>query len=69
MKRTAGLVSLATISILITLIAIVPSGRARQNTAAEIHGINLADLDRTCKPCEDFYKFVNGGWMAHNPIP
>ena len=69
MKRTAWLVGLATTGILITLIAIVPAGRARQNAAAEIHGINLADLDRTCKPCEDFYKFVNGGWMTRNPIP
>src|SRR6266478_4920670 len=26
-------------------------------------------LDTTCKPCDDFYQFVNGGWMKDNPVP
>src|SRR5579864_1930458 len=32
-------------------------------------GIDLANLDRTCKPCADFYQFADGGWIKHNPIP
>ena len=32
-------------------------------------GFDVANLDRTCKPCEDFNQFANGGWMAKNPIP
>jgi putative endopeptidase len=32
-------------------------------------GFDPANLDRTCKPCDDFNQFANGGWMAHNPIP
>jgi putative endopeptidase len=32
-------------------------------------GLNNADFDRSCKPCDDFDKFVNGGWVAANPIP
>lgn len=32
-------------------------------------GLNTADLDKTCKPCEDFYKYSNGGWLASHPIP
>ncbi len=32
-------------------------------------GFSLANLDKTCKPCEDFYKFAMGGWMKNNPIP
>jgi putative endopeptidase len=28
-----------------------------------------ARIDRTCKPCEDFYQFVNGNWLKDNPIP
>ena len=26
-------------------------------------------MDRTCKPCEDFYQFVNGNWIKDNPPP
>ena len=33
------------------------------------HGVDLAILDKTCKPCEDFYHFASGEWLAKNPIP
>jgi predicted metalloendopeptidase len=33
------------------------------------HGFDLANLDRTCAPCQDFNQFATGGWMAKNPIP
>jgi putative endopeptidase len=29
----------------------------------------MSGLDRSFKPCEDFYRFANGGWIAKNPIP
>ena len=32
-------------------------------------GFDVANMDKTCKPCDDFYKYVNGGWMKKNPIP
>ncbi|HEX4379613.1 MAG TPA: M13 family metallopeptidase N-terminal domain-containing protein, partial [Candidatus Acidoferrum sp.] len=32
-------------------------------------GFDVANMDTTCKPCDDFYKYVNGGWMKKNPIP
>jgi len=32
-------------------------------------GFDLANLDRSVSPCDDFYKFANGGWMKNNPIP
>lgn len=38
-------------------------------SAAASTGLNNADFDRSCKPCDDFDKFVNGGWVAANPIP
>jgi endothelin-converting enzyme/putative endopeptidase len=31
--------------------------------------LNLDSMDRTADPCVDFYQFVCGGWMKHNPIP
>ena len=32
-------------------------------------GIQVASLDRTCKPCDDFWRFANGAWVDANPIP
>jgi putative endopeptidase len=32
-------------------------------------GFDTANLDRSCKPCDDFYEFAMGGWMKANPIP
>jgi endothelin-converting enzyme/putative endopeptidase len=34
-----------------------------------LHGIAVADLDRSAKPCDDFFEFANGAWRAANPIP
>jgi predicted metalloendopeptidase len=28
-----------------------------------------ADLDRTCAPCRDFFRFANGGWIDAHPAP
>jgi putative endopeptidase len=33
------------------------------------HGFDLTNLDRSVTPCDDFYKFADGGWMKNNPIP
>ncbi len=33
------------------------------------HGLDLANLDSKTKPCQNFYQYANGGWLANNPIP
>jgi putative endopeptidase len=33
------------------------------------HGVDLTILDKTCKPCEDFYHYASGLWLAKNPVP
>jgi putative endopeptidase len=40
-----------------------------QAAASAGHGFDLANLDRSVSPCDDFYKFADGGWMKNNPIP
>ena len=42
---------------------------ARAAEGSTNHGIDPANLDRTCKPCDDFFQFANGGWLRRNPIP
>ena len=43
------------------------SGRAADSPA--YWGFDTANLDNTCKPCDDFFQFAMGGWMKSNPIP
>jgi len=40
-----------------------------QQPMASRSGIDLAALDRTANPCDDFYKFACGGWMKAHPAP
>jgi len=37
--------------------------------SAQSSGIHPADMDTSCKPCQDFWRYANGGWIDHNPIP
>jgi predicted metalloendopeptidase len=32
-------------------------------------GVDLASMDRSIKPGDDFYKYVNGHWLSNNQIP
>ncbi|HET8809416.1 MAG TPA: M13 family metallopeptidase [Flavobacteriaceae bacterium] len=38
-------------------------------TGDTIPGINMAYLDTTVRPQDDFYQFVNGGWLKDAEIP
>lgn len=40
-----------------------------QETKKEVHGINLEYMDRTVKPSDNFFRFVNGTWLDNNEIP
>ncbi|HET9029133.1 MAG TPA: M13 family metallopeptidase N-terminal domain-containing protein, partial [Candidatus Aquilonibacter sp.] len=31
--------------------------------------LDLSWMDKTCKPCTDFYQFADGNWLKKNPIP
>ena len=34
-----------------------------------VPGIDLKNMDKTIKPGDDFFRYVNGGWLANNPVP
>jgi putative endopeptidase len=46
-----------------------PAASSSQSAAAAAHGVDLTILDKTCKPCEDFYHYASGEWLAKNPVP
>src|SRR5271168_541683 len=33
------------------------------------HGLDLSNLDRSVKPCDNFFQFAAGGWIKNHPIP
>lgn len=41
------------------------TGPTPESIAKEV----LATMDPSAKPCDDFYQYACGGWMAANPIP
>ena len=52
---------------IVILLAIAISGPAFAQTKSS--GIDLAGMDRTARPQDDFFRFVNGAWADTTPIP
>src|SRR5260370_41330258 len=64
--------AILTLSLAIFAALLVAPGGGHRLMAADdsaVHGFDVANLDRTCKPCDDFHQFAVGGWLKNNPIP
>src|SRR5438309_11210768 len=75
MRRTAALLTLFGLMILAAGLILFPglvpgsaAGLPQTVSAAEGHSFDVADLDTTCKPCQDFFNYATGGWIKRNPI-
>jgi len=42
---------------------------AKQQEAKQTHGINVANIDRSVKPGDNFYLYCNGAWISRTEIP
>ena len=62
------LVALACVAFPLAVLLTAASGAA-QNSPKPAMGVELDALDRKTEPCNDFYQFACGGWIAKNPVP
>ncbi|MFD2718940.1 M13 family metallopeptidase [Hymenobacter monticola] len=46
-----------------------PATPAPTETYPKGVGLDMADLDRTVNPCDDFFQFSGGNWLRNNPVP
>ncbi len=44
------------------------AGKSLEEAKAE-PAFDVANLDKSVKPGDDFYKFANGSWLKNNPVP
>jgi endothelin-converting enzyme/putative endopeptidase len=52
------------------MVAVAITAACSSNTEPElVSGVHLDALDRSTRPQEDFYQFVNGGWLDNTEIP
>jgi putative endopeptidase len=50
-------------------VALTTGQSAASGGAQAAHGFDLENLDRSVKPCDDFFKFADGGWVKAHAIP
>jgi putative endopeptidase len=65
MKSILGVLKLAAASAAVFAAVAAPLGLSAQET----HGIAIANIDRSVKPGDDFYRYANGEWIKRTEIP
>src|SRR5258706_9763678 len=67
MSRTLSRLLVALLLVALPLATALTLAQARSAPSAS--GLELGALDRKVDPCDDFFLFACGEWLAKNPIP
>ncbi|WP_426060892.1 M13 family metallopeptidase [Hymenobacter sp. B1770] len=52
-----------------TTVAVAQTTKPAAASTQKGVGINVANIDPSVKPCEDFFHYASGNWLKNNPIP
>ncbi|MEO8761424.1 MAG: hypothetical protein ABI388_08595, partial [Bacteroidia bacterium] len=52
-----------------TLITTTLIALTAMNVNAQNPGINIANMDKTANPADDFYEYANGTWLKNTKMP
>ena len=71
MRRILRSLTLSVSLLAVGLVAIQAPRAGAQAGAARslVHGIDVAGMDRSVKPGDDFFRYANGTWDRNTPIP
>jgi putative endopeptidase len=50
-------------------LAALAVGGAQQAAAPVTHGVQIANMDTSVQPGDDFYEYANGAWIKHTVLP
>src|SRR5215831_892476 len=54
---------------MVSLVLAAVAAFAQDAAIQQGHGIVVANMDRSVKPGDDFYRFANGEWIRRTEIP
>jgi len=69
MKHRTMLLGLIGLAAAAWLVAGCGTTEQKDLTNRDLIEINMANFDTAVSPCDDFFEYVNGGWIANNEIP
>jgi len=64
--RTLSTLSTRALAVALALASVAPPAAAQ---ATRPSGIDTTNFERSVRPQDDFFRFVNGGWLKKTPIP
>ena len=67
-SKSAG-AGMAKAGVAVCVLAVAMAAYAKDAPKPDIHGIVVADMDRSVKPGDNFFRYANGDWVKRAEIP